>query len=104
MALRVVASMASAEELTILIPNDLHARYVLIQKSGSLQERLIVMRRTRMSRMVYLRRVYDCVEDTVHFLGSGLTLKALDSDQIEWRVQSVGSDTVAGNIQHAACD
>ena len=104
MALWAVASMASAEELMISIPNDLHARYVLIQKSGSLQERLIVVRRTSMSGIVYSRRVYDCAEDTVHFLGSGLTLKALDSDQIEWRVQSVATDTVASDIQRVACD
>lgn len=104
MALWVVVAVANAGEQTISVPNDRYAQYALIQKSGDTQERLIVVRRTSMSGVVYSRRAYDCEDDTVHFLGSGLTLEALETDQIEWRVQSVERGTVADDLERIACN
>ena len=103
-ALWTVVSAASAEERTISIPSDMFAKYVVIQKSGSAEERLIVVRRTSMSGIVFSKRVYDCQEDKVHFLGSSLTLEGLDADQMQWRVQSVERGSVADDLERVACD
>ncbi|MCS3471211.1 hypothetical protein M2401_004973 [Pseudomonas sp. JUb42] len=103
MALWMMVSAASAEENVIVIPNDKLAQYVLIDTSGSAEERMIVVKRSSMSGIVYSRRVYNCKEDTVHFLGSGLTMEALNGDQINWREQPVESDTVASDIEKIAC-
>jgi hypothetical protein len=104
MALWMLVSAASAEEKVIVIPNDRLGQYVLIDKSGSAEERMIVVRRAGISGVVYSRRVYNCTEDTVHFLGSGLTMEALDRDQINWREQPVESGTVASDIERIACN
>lgn len=104
MALLTVVSAAAAEERTISLPSDMHAKYLVVQKSGSTQQRLIVVRRTSMSGVVFSRRVYDCQEDKVHFLGSSLTLEGLDADQMQWRVQSVERGSVADDLERVACD
>ena len=104
MVLLMLVSAASAAEKAIVVPNDKLAKYFVIETGGSAKERLIVVKRSSMSGIVYSKRIYNCEEDTVHFMGSGLTIEALNGDQIDWRVQPVENDTVASDIERIACN
>jgi hypothetical protein len=98
------ASLVSAAEVPISIPSDSRALYVVLEKGGRGDERIIVTKRVGSSGTSYSRRVYNCRENTVKYLGTGDTLAAMNSSSPDPRMGPIVEGSIAYYVGRYACN
>jgi hypothetical protein len=59
------------------VPSDAKANFYVLKKEGQGDERTVVTKREGPSGTSYSKRLYNCVEHTVKYLGAGDSLEAM---------------------------
>lgn len=97
------AALAQAAETLINIPHDPNARHTLLEKSGHIQQRVVVTRRDGLLGALYSRHVYNCSRHTVALLGTGESLESLNSARPLSGMLPVVDRSTAYYLQNEAC-
>jgi hypothetical protein len=59
------------------VPSDAKANFYVVEKGGQGNERTIITKREGASGISYSKRLYNCAEHTVKYLGTGDSLAAM---------------------------
>ncbi|CAM3234041.1 hypothetical protein BZK31_05180 [Pseudomonas floridensis] len=103
LVLMIPAFSVSAEEKAIAVPHDPAAQHALVEKTGSLNNRVVVTRRESLLGVIYSKRVYNCDNHTVNLVGTGSTLQIMESAHAVSGMGPVIRDSTAEYIQTEAC-
>jgi hypothetical protein len=96
-------SPAWAEESPLDIQSDIDARYFLVEKAGSPEVPILVIRREGPSGTRYSRRELDCAARTVKSLGSAESLEALAGAEPDASAFPVEEGSIADQLWKHAC-
>jgi len=91
------------EETPLSIPSDSKAQYFVLEKSGSGAERTIVTKRVSSSGTGYSKRLYNCADKTVKYLGTGDSLAAMDASNADPNMAPIVADSIAYYVSVEAC-
>jgi hypothetical protein len=97
------AGFAVAAEKPFAVPSDPKAQYVVLQKEGKGAERTIVTKREGTSGVSFARRLYNCTDNTVKYLGSGETLAGMAVSRPDPRMSTIVQGSIAYYIGVEAC-
>ncbi|HKR36423.1 MAG TPA: hypothetical protein VJT10_16385 [Steroidobacteraceae bacterium] len=92
-----------AADKQISIPSDPKAVYFVLEKSGSGDERTIVTKRVGPSGASYSKRLYNCANNTVKYLGEGDTLAQMAASKPDPQMGPIVVQSIAYFIGLEAC-
>ena len=99
-----VASVASqSAERPLVVPTDAKANYTILEISGQWPNRTIVTKRVGSSGTSYSKRIYNCSNSTVKYLGTGDTLADMARSKPDPRMAPVVSQSIADYVGRQAC-
>jgi hypothetical protein len=85
------------------VPSDPHARFYIIEKSGTGNERVITTNRVSRDNNSYSKRLYNCREKTVKYLGSGDTLAEMNVSPPDPKMGPITGRSIAYYVGLEAC-
>jgi hypothetical protein len=88
---------------TLHVPSDSKATYTILARDTSGNERTITTKRVGSSGTSYSRRLYNCADRTVKYLGSGETLDQMRASQPDPRMGSIVKGSIADYVGAEAC-
>ncbi|MDP1927083.1 MAG: hypothetical protein Q8K62_01090 [Thiobacillus sp.] len=92
-----------AAEKPLHIPSDPKASYLVLEKGGSGSQRTIVTKRTGSSGTSYSKRLYDCSNGTVKYLGSSDSLDGMRRSKPDPRMGPIVEGSIAYYVGLEAC-
>lgn len=101
-AIVVSASAFSAESL-VSVPSDPKAQFFALEKGGSGSERTIVTKRVGTSGVSYSKRLYNCANSTVKYLGTGDSLDAMSRSMPDPNMGPIVQGSIAYYVGIEAC-
>lgn len=99
----VVSTSAYAAEVPLNIPSDPKAEFFVLEKEGSSAERTIVTKRVGSSGSSYSKRLYNCHNNTVKYLGSGDSLSAMAASKPDPNMGPIVRGSIAYYVGREAC-
>jgi hypothetical protein len=90
-------------EIPLNVPSDSTARYFILEKGGKGALRTIVTKRVGSSGTSYSTRLYNCVDNTVKYLGTGDSLEAMRKSYPDPNMGSVIQGSIAYYVANEAC-
>lgn len=102
LALAFPTTILAAEKL-LHIPSDPKASYLVLEKGGSGSQRTIVTKRTGSSGTSYSKRLYDCSNETVKYLGSNDSLEGMRLSKPDPRMGPIVEGSIAYYVGREAC-
>ncbi len=90
-------------DTSLYVPSDSKATFTVLERSGSGNERTITTKRVGSSGTSYSRRLYNCADRTVKYLGSGETLEQMNASQPDPRMGPIVSGSIADYVGDEAC-
>lgn len=94
---------ALSEAATLHVPSDPKATYTILARDTSGNERTITTKRVGSSGTSYSRRLYNCADRTVKYLGSGETLEQMEASQPDPRMGPIVTGSIADYVGAEAC-
>lgn len=95
---------AVALEQSLEVPSDRKAQYTVLEKGGSGVERTIVTKRVGSTGTTsYSRRLYNCAEGTVKYLGTGETWEAMENSPAAPDMTPIVPGAIADYVGQEAC-
>lgn len=94
---------ALSAEYSLRIPTDTKAQYTILEKGSQGQMKTIVTKRVGPSGTSYSKRIYDCQNRTVKYLGDGETLKQMKASKPDERMAPIVSESIADYLRIEAC-
>ena len=94
---------AAAVAASLSVSSDSKATYTVLDRDTSGNERSITTKRVGSSGTSYSRRLYNCAERTVKYLGSGETLEQMNASQPDPRMGPIVSGSIADYVGAEAC-
>lgn len=101
--LALAAANAAAAEIPLTVPSDAGAQYFVLEKSGPNPERTIVTRRIGSSGTTYSRRLYNCNDNTVKYLGTGDSIVAMNNSRPDPKMTPIVEGSIAYYVGRYAC-
>ncbi len=101
--LLVCAGSIHASEKPLTVPSDSKAKYTILEVGGKFPSRTIVTKRVGSSGTSYSKRLYNCSNHTVKYLGSGDTLSAMASSKPDPKMAEIVSGSIADYVGRQAC-
>lgn len=99
----IVSASAFAAETPLSVPSDPKARFFVLEKGGSGSERTIVTKRVGSSGTSYSKRLYNCSNSTVKYLGTGDSLDAMRKSMPDSNMGPIVEGSIADYIGLEAC-
>ena len=99
----VISVSAFAAEKPIVVPSDPKAQFFVLEKGGSGPERTIVTKRVGSSGTSYSKRLYNCKNSTVKYLGTGDSLTEMASSRADQNMGSIVEGSIAYFVGVEAC-
>ena len=99
----ICCSLAGAAEIPLSIPSDANASFFVLEKNGKGPERTIVTKCVGSSGTSYSKRLYNCKDDTVKYLGTGDTIEAMNTSRPDLRMSSIVQGSIAYHVGIFAC-
>jgi hypothetical protein len=90
-------------EKQLSVPSDPKATFFILEKGGKGAERTIVTKRVGPSGTTYSRRLYNCTNNTVKYLGSGETMSAMNSSKADPSMAPIVQGAIAYYVGLEAC-
>jgi len=90
-------------EKQLNVPSDPKATFFILEKGGKGIERTIVTKRVGPSGTTYSRRLYNCTNNTVKYLGSGDTMSAMISSKADPSMAPIVQGAIAYYVGLEAC-
>tara|TARA_R110002012_G_scaffold318919_1_gene538149 strand:+ start:102 stop:431 length:330 start_codon:yes stop_codon:yes gene_type:complete len=85
------------------VPSDYKAKYYVIEKGGSRNEPTITTKRVGSSGEGYSKRIYNCAQNTVKYLGSGSTLREMKISKSDVKMSPVIYKSIAYYVGQQVC-
>jgi hypothetical protein len=102
-ALLATAVAAQAADKPFKIPTDAKAKYWVLEMGGQWPNRTIVTKRVGSSGTSYSKRLYDCANSTVKYLGSGDTLADMANSKPDKKMAPIVPESIADYVGRRAC-
>jgi hypothetical protein len=99
----VISASALAAEIPLSVPSDPKARFFVLEKGGKGAERTIVTKRVGPSGTSYSKRLYNCTNSTVKYLGSGDSLGEMASSRADRNMAPIVQGSIAYFVGVEAC-
>lgn len=96
-----IVSLAAERDLDI--PTDAKAKYTILAIGGKWPDRTIVTRRIGSSGTSYSKRIYNCSNNTVKYLGSGDTLVEMGRSHPDPKMVPIVQQSIADYVGRQAC-
>lgn len=96
-------SCTYADEYPLDIRTDTKSAYFVVEKSGSPEQPVLVVKRVRAGAASYSKRIFDCDAGTTGSLGSSESLEDLANGCGEGDMVPVTEDTVIFQLWKHAC-
>lgn len=93
----------SAITRQISVPSDPKAQYYVLDKGGSRSLRAITTKRIGPSGTSYSKRLYNCAQNTVKYLGTGDSLSEMNNSSPSPSMGSIVNGSIAYYIGLEAC-
>ena len=94
---------AFAVDLPLSVPSDSKAKYTVLQKGASGNNRTITTKREGSSGVSYSKRLYNCSESTVKYLGSGDTMEQMKASKPDPGMAPIVPGSIAYYVGAEAC-
>jgi hypothetical protein len=94
---------AIAVETPLSVPSDPKARFFVLEKGGKGAERTILTKRVGPSGTSYSRRLYNCSNSTVKYLGTGDTLDEMKKSKPDPNMGPIVPGSIAFYVGQEAC-
>jgi hypothetical protein len=101
--LLLISSSASSAEKTISVPSDAKAQYSVLEIGGKWPKRTIVTKRFGPSGTSYSKRLYDCSNNTVKYLGNGDSLAEMGKSKPDPNMGPIVPQSIAYYVGQHAC-
>ena len=98
-----ISASALAAEKPLSVPSDSKAQFFVLEKGGSGAQRFIVTKRVGSSGISYSKRLYDCNDSTVKYLGTGDSLAAMAASRADLNMGPVVQGSIAYYVGVEAC-
>ena len=93
-----------ADEVPLNVPSDSSAQYFVLEKGGnSYVARTITTRRVGTSGTSYSKRLYNCEEKTVKYLGTGDSVPAMNASFADKKMSPISEKSIAYYVGLEAC-
>lgn len=99
----VVSLPVFAAEKPLSVPSDPKAQFFVLEKGGSGAERTIVTKRVGPSGTSYSKRLYNCNNNSVKYLGTGDSLAAMTSSKSDPNMGPIVQGSIAYYVGIEAC-
>ncbi|BDO08206.1 hypothetical protein ACSZOL_22835 [Aeromonas hydrophila] len=98
-----ISASVFAMEKPLKVPSDSMAQFFVLEKGGEGAERTIVTKRTGSSGTSYSKRLYNCTDSTVKYLGSGDSLAEMESSGADQDMAPIVQGSIAYYVGVEAC-
>jgi hypothetical protein len=98
-----VSASALAAEIPLSVPSDPNAKFFVLEKGGTGSERTIVTKRVGPGGTSYSKRLYNCSNGTVKYLGSGGSLAEMASSKPHANMGPIVTGSIAYYVGIEAC-
>lgn len=88
---------------SLYVPSDSKATYTVLDRDTTGNERTITTKRVGSSGTSYSRRLYNCADRTVKYLGSGETLEQMKASQPDPQMGPIVTGSIADYVGAEAC-
>jgi hypothetical protein len=85
------------------VPSDAKANFYVLEKGGVGNERTIVTKREGPSGVTYSKRLYNCVDHTVKYLGTGESMEAMAVSPADPAMAPIVEGSIAYYVGLQAC-
>jgi hypothetical protein len=102
-ALLVTSAVARSAETPLTVPTDAKAKYSILEIGGKFPNRTIVTKRVGSSGTGYSKRLYNCSNNTVKYLGTGDTLADMAGSKPDVSMAPIVSMSIADYVGREAC-
>lgn len=92
-----------AAEVPLSIPTDAKANYTILEVGGEWPNRTIVTKRVGPSGTSYSKRLYNCSNNTVKYLGSGDTHADMAKSKADPKMAPIIPQSIADYVGRRAC-
>ncbi|UAL42837.1 hypothetical protein K8B83_18780 [Shewanella inventionis] len=92
-----------AAEIKLNIPSDPKASYTVLEKSRSGDEAIIVTKRVGSSGTSFSKRLYNCSNETVKYIGSGETIDSMNASKPDAKMAPIFEKSIAYYVGKEAC-
>lgn len=92
-----------AAEKNLAVPTDAKAKYTILEIGGKWPDRTIVTKRVGSSGTSFSKRIYNCSNNTVKYLGSGDTLIDMGKSNPDPKMAPVVPQSIADYVGRQAC-
>jgi hypothetical protein len=99
----VISVAAIAGEKPLSVPSDPKAQYFVLEKSRKGVEGTIVTKRVGPSGTGYSKRLYNCLDKTVKYLGTGDSLAEMAASKPNQKMGAIVQDSIAYFVGVEAC-
>lgn len=99
----IISVSAFAAEKPLGVPSDSKAQFFVLEKGSSGSERTIVTRRVGSSGTSYSKRLYNCKNSTVKYLGTGDSLTEMASSRADPNMAPIVRGSIAYYVGVEAC-
>lgn len=90
-------------EIPLIVPTDARAKYWVLETGGAWPNRTIVTKRVGPSGTSYAKRLYDCSNRTVKYLGDGDTLEEMARSTPSPKMAPIVPESIADYVGREAC-
>lgn len=94
---------SAAVEKALSVPSDSNAQFFVLEKGGSGNQRTIVTKRVGSSGTSYSKRLYNCTDNTVKYIGSGDSLSAMAASRADPNMGPIVQGSIAYYVGIEAC-
>jgi len=102
-ALAIIAPSAFAAEKAMTVPTDAKAKYTILETDGKWPNRTIVTKRVGSSGTSYSKRLYNCSNNTVKYLGTGDTSAEMARSKADPNMAPIVGQSIVDYVGRKAC-
>jgi hypothetical protein len=99
----IASAVALAGEKPLVVPSDLKGQYFVLEKGGNNTDRTIITKRIGPSGTSFSKRLYNCKNNTVKYLGTGDTLAAMSASKPDPNMGPIVGGSIAFHVGLEAC-
>ena len=103
LALAAFVPITLAAEKAMTVPTDAKAKYTILETGGKWPNRTIVTKRVGSSGTSYSKRLYNCSNNTVKYLGTGDTPAEMARSKPDPKMAPIVSQSIADYVGRQAC-
>ncbi|TXD43108.1 hypothetical protein TR80_009645 [Xanthomonas campestris] len=92
-----------ANEKPLTVPTDAKAQYAILEVGGKFPNRTIITKRVGSSGTSYSKRLYNCSNNTVKYLGTGDTLSDMARSKPDPNMGPIVAQSIADYVGREAC-